>query len=287
MNVTLNLATRPYIELRPVYARLRVAAGVLLLLALPLLALLHAEQTKARAAQARVAALENNIALLREQQTRSRLLAREGANASVLTESAFLNDLFRRKAFSWTATMSDLEGVLPTGVQVQAIDPIVALDGHVTIRMRVSSSDRARAVEVVRNLEHSRHFVAPRLTGEALANQGTGAQGVGQNAQARSVSASGAPGSGANDVSFDILADYRPLPNSHDQAGVRAAARAVARTAPTPVAEVTNPTLTVDAAPPAPPAAVPAPRSRQPVDTRTSPYPSGPFTGVPVRPVAR
>ena len=286
MNITLNLATRPYIELRPVYARLRIASGALLLLALPLLLLLHAEQTKARAAQARVAQLENNIALLREQQARARLLAREGPNASVLTESAFLNDLFRRKAFSWTATMSDLEGTLPSGVQVQAIDPVVAPDGHVTIRMRVSSSDRARAVEVVRNLEHSRHFVAPRLTGEALANQGTGAQGAGQNAQARPVSAPGAAASGANDVSFDILADYRPLPNSHDQAGVRAlehtAARAVTAPAPTPMAEVTNPTVETAPAPP-----TPTPRKHGPVDTRTSPYPSGPLTGVPVRPVAR
>ncbi len=45
MNVSLNLATRPYIELRPVYARLRIASAVPLLLALPLLLLLHAEQT--------------------------------------------------------------------------------------------------------------------------------------------------------------------------------------------------------------------------------------------------
>lgn len=184
--------------------------------------------------------------------------------------------------------MSDLEGTLPPGVQVQAIDPVVAPDGHVTIRMRVSSSIRERAVEVVRNLEHSRHFAAPRLTGEALANQGTGAQGAGGNPQARPVSAPGAAGlgagPGANDVSFDILADYRPLPNSHHQAALRAETQAAALPAPaatSATAVVTNPTIEPPVETSVPPG------RRRPIETRSSPYPSGPYTGVPVRPVAR
>ena len=214
MNINLNLATRPYLELRPVYARLRVVAVALAVLALPMLLVVHTEEAKAHLAEARVNQLESNIALLRRQQNGVRALTSEGPNADVLAEAGFLNDLFRRKAFSWTATMSDLEDTLPYGVQVVAIDPIVAADGHVTIRMRVTGA-RERAVTVVRNLEHSRHFAAPRLTGEALANQG--------GANPRTVSLNpGAP----EDVSFDILADYRPLPNSHDNATVKAAARA-------------------------------------------------------------
>ena len=277
MKINLNLATRPYIELRPVYARLRIAAVLLLALALPLLLLLHVEEAKAAAAQGRVDRLRHNIALLRQQEAHVRALAREGPNASVLEESAFLNDLFHRKAFSWTATMSDLEATLPYGVQVQAIDPVVAPDGHVTIRMRVSGA-RDRAVEVVRNLEHSRHFVAPRLTGEALANQSTG-----QSAQARPINAAAS----ANDVSFDILADYRPLPNSHDQAGVHAAARRAAAIEPAPAApagtgaQLTTPADAAQAAAPA------TPPRRRPLETRPSPFATGPYTGIPVRPVAR
>ncbi len=210
MNITVNLATRPYIELRPVYARLRVVAVALAVLALPMLLVLRVEQTKAGLARARVAQLESNIALLRRQAATAQTLAREGPNANVLTEAAFLNDLFHRKAFSWTATMSDLETTLPTGVQVSFIDPVVAPDGHVTIRMRVTGA-RDRTVDVVRNLEHSRHFMAPRLVAEALANQSNGGQ-------ARSVGVV----TNLTDVNFDIVADYRPLPNSHDKAGIRA-----------------------------------------------------------------
>ncbi len=211
MNINLNLATRPYIELRPVYARLRVLGVVLAVLAFPLLLLVHVEETGARRAQARVNALAANIARLRQQQESARALAIEGPNANVLTQAAFLNDAFRRKAFSWTATMSDLEQTLPYGVQVALIDPLVAPDGHVTIRIRVTGA-RERAVEVIRGLEHSRHFVAPRLVVEALSNRG-------QNGQARNVAATS---TSPSDVSFDIIADYRPLPDSHDRAGVQA-----------------------------------------------------------------
>jgi type IV pilus assembly protein PilN len=231
MKITLNLATRPYIELRPIYARLRVIMLVLAVLALPMLLVLRVEQAKAREATARVDQLKRNIALLEAQQRGAQALMRQPDNAGVLAQADFLNELFRRKAFSWTATMSDLETTLPAGVQVLSIDPVVAADGHVTIRMRVSGA-RERAVDVVRNLEHSRHFIAPRLASEALTQAG-GAATV------RPVTETGGS---PTDVAFDILADYRPLPHSHDRAGMAAtqgasgnsAITATADDAPTP-----------------------------------------------------
>ena len=47
------------------------------------------------------------------------------------TRAHFLNQLLLRKSFSWTAVMMDLENVLPTGVQVTAIEPQVTADGDV------------------------------------------------------------------------------------------------------------------------------------------------------------
>ncbi len=275
MNINLNLATRPYIELRSVYARLRVFAVILAALSLPMLLVVHVEETKAQLAEARVSQLEANIALLQQQQRNARALATQGANAAVLNQAAFLNDLFRRKAFSWTATMSDLENTLPYGVQVAAIDPVIAPDGHVTIRMRITGS-RERAVEVVHNLERSRHFLAPRLVSEAIADQ---SNGQGNSGQVRQVSA--AAGGSANDVSFDIQADYRPLPNSHDHATIAAAAGRRERAAevtpgPTPAA---TPART--AVPPAPAGAAvltnPDPATARPAFPQNHPHEARPF----------
>ncbi len=127
---------------------------------------------------------------------------RQPGNQAVLERSRFLNDLFARKSFSWTAVMMDLERVLPTGVQVTSIEPQVSsTDGSVTIRLRVSG-ERDRAVQLVRNLEGSARFVHPRLSNEA-------AQASDVNGRLVQTSAgAGQPGA----VEFDILSGYNPLP---------------------------------------------------------------------------
>lgn len=204
MKITLNLASKPYVDVRSIVKRLRILMGILLVLALPLWLLARAEQKKAQAATARVHAVEENVRRLQQQQQSYQALMRQPQNAAVLTQSDFLNSLFRRKAFSWTATMTDLETVLPTGVQVLSIEPVVAPDGEVTIRLRVSGA-RDRAVELVKNLEKSRHFASPRLAGEALTTAVSG-----PNAAMQPINA-------GIQVNFDILADYRPLSEAEEK----------------------------------------------------------------------
>ena len=199
MKVGINLASRPYVELRPVYSRLRIWMVILALVGAALWFLLHSEHHQAEAVAARVALVHSKVDQMQRQEQSYQALMRQPNNAAVLDQADFLNGTFRHKAFSWTATMTDLETVLPAGVQVQSIEPIVAPNGHVTIRMRVSGG-REHAVDLIRNLERSRHFASPRLADEALAAGPGGAQGGFQNV------------SSSTDVNFDILADYRPLP---------------------------------------------------------------------------
>src|SRR5450432_3275485 len=200
MRVTLNLASKPFIELRPLYARLRWWMAILLIAAIPLWFLLKTETRKAALVNAKLLSVEDTIQRLQNQQRSYQAMMRQPQNQAVLTQAAFLNQLFARKAFSWTAIMMDLETVLPGGVQVLNIDPIVAADGHVTIRMRVAGP-RSLAVDLVRNLEHSHRFLLPRLASES-------AETAGSNGQAGLQ-----PVSAVSDVDFDVLADYNPLPN--------------------------------------------------------------------------
>src|ERR1700733_3313020 len=202
MRITVNLATKPFIELRPLYKRLRIWMAALFILAIPLWFLARVEQKKAAIATARVRTMQASVQQMQRQQQSYQTLMRQPQNAAVLMQSDFLNDLFRRKAFSWTATMTDLETVLPAGVQGLSIDPTATTDGHVTIRMRVSGA-RERAINLVKNLEGSKHFALPRLAAESLAAQPH------SNAQPM-------PASAASDVNFDILADYRPLPPAEE-----------------------------------------------------------------------
>lgn len=198
MKITLNLASQPYVDLRMVLKRLRMVMLVLILIAIPLLFLLKAEHKKAESATARVDQMQNNVRNLERQQQSYEALMQEPQNSAVLKQSSYLNGLFRQKSFSWTATMTDLETVLPSGVQVLSLDPAITKSGQVQIHLRVSGA-RDRAIQLVQNLEKSRHFASPRLAGEMLA------QTQGQNNNGFQ------PASNSSAVNFDILADYRPI----------------------------------------------------------------------------
>jgi type IV pilus assembly protein PilN len=203
MRIQLNLASRPFVELGPLYTRLRILIVLLAVIAVPLWLLLATEKRKAAEAQARLDAVQQKIHALEVQRSAFQSQMREPQNATVLAQSQFLNQMFAHKAFSWTAVMMDLENVLPSGVQVLNIDPVIAKDGKVTIRLRISGA-HDRGVDLVRNLEHSHRFLAPRLARETAESNQNG-RPVEQQISA------------AGNVNFDLLAEYNPLPETAEK----------------------------------------------------------------------
>jgi type IV pilus assembly protein PilN len=196
MRISLNLATRPFADLGPALKRLRIAMGVLAVASILLAVALHAIHQKAEAARARDHSLDGQIARIAQERQGYQQLMLQPANAQLLKQSAVLNKLFEAKAFSWTLAMEDLETVLPGGVQVTTLEPERGKDGRITVHLRVIGP-RNSDVELVRNLEHSRHFVLPRIVGEnAESNVAPGQQL--------------APVSASDRVQFDLLAGYSP-----------------------------------------------------------------------------
>jgi type IV pilus assembly protein PilN len=199
MKISVNLASRPFIELRPLYAKLRLALVGFAVLAVVLGVALHFLDAKARDAQAQMNALKAKTEGYQQVRQRNEARMRQPQNMAVLERSRFLNDVFAKKSFSWTAVMMDLERVLPAGVQVTSIDPATTKSGEVSIRLRVSG-ERDRAVELVRNLEKSQRFIAPRISGESAQAQENAAERGGPQA----------PGG----VEFEIFSGYNPLPEA-------------------------------------------------------------------------
>jgi type IV pilus assembly protein PilN len=199
MRIRVNLASKPFVELRPFFLRLRIMMAVLAVVAVGLMVGIHVLNAKLLVARAQMDNLQAATQRAQNEKAANESKMHQPDNSAVLTRAHFLNALFLRKSFSWTAVMMDLETVLPSGVQITAIEPQIASDGDVTIRMRVGG-DRDRAIQLVRNLERSKRFLQPQLTGEAPAAKETGQQG-------RAVSNNGAPAG----VEFEILARYNPL----------------------------------------------------------------------------
>ena len=195
MRVAINLASRPFADIAPAIKSLRTTMGILVLVALVLLVGLHFVHDKAEAARAREHSLDGQIAKIRQEQQQYQAMMRQSDNARTLQQSENLNLLFDEKSFSWTLTMEDLETVLPAGVQVNTLEP-TAKQGQISVRLRVIGP-REKDIVLVQNLEHSRHFLLPKIVGESAESTG------GPNERPEPVSAS-------NRVDFDLLADYNP-----------------------------------------------------------------------------
>lgn len=209
MRIALNLATRPYADLGPAMHRLRRGMGVLVAVCLALALGLHAVHNKAEAARAREHSLDGQLTRVNAERQRYIRMMQLPNNASLLRQAAMLNQIFDEKAFSWTLAMENLETVLPGGVQVTTLEPIRDKSGQITLHLRVVGP-RDLAVDLVRNLEHSKRFLAPRIVGENAESAGTG-----PNRPMEPVSAS-------NRFDFDILAEYNP-PSPEERAAAKAA----------------------------------------------------------------
>jgi len=196
MRITLNLATRPFANLGPAIKRLRIAMGILAVLSIGLGLGVRAFHQKAEEARAREQSLDTSIARINQERVGYQELMRRPVNAEVLAQAVALNQLFDEKAFSWTLAMEDLETVLPGGVQVSTLEPVRDKNGLITLHLRVIGP-RDHAIDLVKNLEHSKRFLLPRIVGENSESTG----GAGERLE---------PVSASSRVNFDLLAEYNP-----------------------------------------------------------------------------
>jgi len=194
MFISLNLASRPFSDQRPTLVRMRIAMSALVLAAVVLGLVLRVVHRKAVEAHTHLHSLDGEIAnILREQQGYQFMMS-ETENARTQVETRNLNQLFNQKAFSWTLVMVNLETVLPSGVRVTAIEPLVSKTGHILLHLRVFGP-RDRSIDLVQNLEHSKCFLQPRIVTESTDTS------MGNNDKLGPVSMS-------TPTNFDLLADY-------------------------------------------------------------------------------
>lgn len=197
MRIALNLASRPFVELRPLFLRLRILSVLLVLLAVALYFALRSAQLKADEAQAEVHQWTQKTQSLEQEWRNDQALMQEPHNSATLDRSQFLNHEFRLKSFSWTTALMDLEKVLPQGVQVISIVPRAMKNGPVQVRLRINGP-RDLIVQFVSNLEKSSDFLQPRVIGEAADLQGENHPGSQPTMTA------------STDVNVDIVAEFNP-----------------------------------------------------------------------------
>jgi type IV pilus assembly protein PilN len=158
---------------------------------------LRAFHQQAEEARATLQLVQSKIDAINQERQGYQDLMRQPANDALLKQVAALNQLIDEKTFSWTLAMEDLETVLPGGVQANTLEPVRdPKTGIITLKLRVVGP-RDRAVDLVENLEHSKHFLLPIIVGESTESAG----GPGERLEAPSAS---------NRVNFELLAQYNP-----------------------------------------------------------------------------
>lgn len=200
MQITLNLASRPFADLRPVLKSLRITLGALAVLALALGVLLHYVEQRDEQANLRAHQLDAAIAAMNTERAGYDTLMRQPANTKVLDQTDALNSLFDEKAFSWTLVMKDLEKVLPAAVELSQIEPVRTKDGKVTLHLRVVGPHE-QAILLVENMERSDRFRLPRIVGEGPQSSGNPNEAM-------------APISASTPEELDLLTDYNLAPPS-------------------------------------------------------------------------
>ncbi len=167
MRVDINLASRPYEDAGSLWMRWGGALAVLGLLTLVLLYSVLAGWLAARKDRSLIAQREEQIAARDQEKAKAEAILNLPENRSTRDRSQFLNDLFRRKAFSWTQVFEDLERVMPARLHLVSIQPAMTSRDQLEIKMVVAGESRERALELVRKMESSQHFQQTQIQQES------------------------------------------------------------------------------------------------------------------------
>lgn len=161
MRVPINLASRPYVNLRPYYNAAVLAAILLAALASMVAWSDWQNRRDTRLLTAQSNQLETAMAELdREQQELEQWLGRPEVQ-EIRDRSAFLNSLIVRKSLSWTQMFMDLETILPARAQVTAIRPRLNRDQQVEVNLTVAAASMGPLVEFLKKLEAALQFGSP------------------------------------------------------------------------------------------------------------------------------
>ena len=173
MRLDINLATQPYQDARLFWKRWGIGLVALGLVTLVLLYLTISGWISAREDRAMIHQREDQIAARDQESMQAQALLNAPQNRTIRDRSAFLNDLFERKALSWTQVFEELERVMPGQLHVVSIKPDITQDNQLELKLTVAGNSRESALDLVRKMESSQRFRQTHIESEKSGQNGT------------------------------------------------------------------------------------------------------------------
>jgi len=198
MRISINLASNPYEAAREYTRRLGMLVAALLVLTVGLLGYIVHQRAQTRDIDQQIAAAKQEITSLDAEKAQAQAILNRPQNRDVADQSQFLNDLFARKALSWTRVFTEMEKLMPPNIHVVSMKPEFNRENQLVLHVVVATPARDKAVELVKRMEKSPHFRSPQVEAENT----TGNEGN-----------MGAPG---GNIQFEIAAVYVPFAEDTD-----------------------------------------------------------------------
>jgi len=202
MRFNINLASQPYEAARRFRQRIGSLVAVLALMAVLLLGYIIYQRVHSRAINQQLSQVKQEISELNQEEAQARAILNRPENRDIADQSEFLNQLFVRKALSWTRVFAGMEKIMPYDLHVVSMKPEYTKTNDLVLHVVVATGSRDRAVELVRRIEKSNHFRQAEIVAENV-TANLGDQSVG-------------PGN----IQFDIAAMYLPsTPDTEEDTG--------------------------------------------------------------------
>lgn len=171
MRIDINLASQPYEDAGRFWTYWGTALGLLALVTILVLFLAVTGFIEGRHDREQIAKLRAELAAFDQEKTQAAAMLNQPQNRVVRDESRFLNDLFERKAFSWTLVFEDLERIMPAHLHVISIHPGISEDNNLEIKLIVGGETHEQALDLVRKMENSKYFKQTRIDSEKFENE--------------------------------------------------------------------------------------------------------------------
>lgn len=173
MRINVNLASSPYEAAREYARRMTILLGVLVLLTVGLVGYILYQRGTTRDVDQQIAQTRQEIDSLDAEKAQAQTILNQPQNRDVADQSAFLNNLFARKALSWTQVFAQMEKLMPANIHVVSMKPEFNRDNQLVLHVVVVTPSRDKAVELVKRMEDSPHFRSPRVESENAVGEGT------------------------------------------------------------------------------------------------------------------
>ncbi len=200
MQLNINLASQPYEDSRQFWTYWGTGLGLLVLVTALLVFLAVNGFIEGSQDRKQMAKLKTQLAEFDREKIQAEAMLNQPQNRMVRDQSRFLNELFERKAFSWTLAFEQLEQVMPTHLHVISIHPGISADNNLELKLVVGGETREQALDLVRKMEGSKHFRQTRIDAEKFETESN-------------------TNNNRDRVQFDINALYVPANEMRDSSG--------------------------------------------------------------------